>query len=292
MITLDTDQEPLLRSSAVQVLDLCVLTTYSDRVAETVDTVYYFSGATFLYDYGNTGTDREFEPYLAGIESELEAMNHLPTNVTGLRRTRRITLRNGERGAETLWKTLRGKNLEYARVELSTIALEATDVTGWHDGRSFTGDEHTVMFRGQVQLVRQVSDVIELELESELPQIPWLVASDATKNDPLDLGRRYPIVYGAAKKIPAVGYEVGWVTTTAEENTVGQTTLEVTDASGLPTSGTGRIGTDVFTWTGKTGNQLTGIPSSGGNQLSAHKAGSVVLEKITTATWILAGHEC
>ena len=54
------------------------------------------------------------------------------------------------------------------------------------------------------------------------------------------------------------------------------TTIEVASTTGFPTSGTGTINGDTFTWTGKTGLALTGISESGSNALKAHPINSVV----------------
>ena len=56
----------------------------------------------------------------------------------------------------------------------------------------------------------------------------------------------------------------------------GDTSVAVTSTDGLPTSGSGSISGDTFTWTGKTSTTLTGIPSSGDNSLSAHSSDAYV----------------
>jgi len=54
------------------------------------------------------------------------------------------------------------------------------------------------------------------------------------------------------------------------------TSLTVTDASGLPDSGEGKVAGDIFTWSSKSGNILQGIPPTGTYSLSNHKATSLV----------------
>jgi len=56
----------------------------------------------------------------------------------------------------------------------------------------------------------------------------------------------------------------------------GTTSIDVGDATGLPTSGTGTVAGDVFTWSSKAGNTLNGIPASGNYALKAHKDTSLV----------------
>jgi hypothetical protein len=65
------------------------------------------------------------------------------------------------------------------------------------------------------------------------------------------------------------------------------TTLALTSAATFPTSGSGAIQKPGvsrvdFTWTGKTGNQLTGITASGG---SVHATGAVV-QQLTATQWV------
>jgi len=65
-------------------------------------------------------------------------------------------------------------------------------------------------------------------------------------------------------------------TTLSANISAGVTSIILTDASGFSTSGTGSINGDTFTWTGKSSNTLTGIPTSGSNSLKAHSSGDYV----------------
>ena len=64
------------------------------------------------------------------------------------------------------------------------------------------------------------------------------------------------------------------ISTTTAAVTAGQTTLALTDSSGFPTKGRGVLvdgsTEDEFTWTGNSGNTLSGIPATGDAALSAH----------------------
>lgn len=58
----------------------------------------------------------------------------------------------------------------------------------------------------------------------------------------------------------------------------GDTSITLQDASSFPSSGVGYVDTDLFTWTGKTGDTLTGVPSSGATAIrSSHDKDSPVL---------------
>jgi len=63
---------------------------------------------------------------------------------------------------------------------------------------------------------------------------------------------------------------------TAEAITAGETALDLDDAGGFPTQGRATLYdggvADEFTWTGKTGNTLTGIPATGDDALGAHSS--------------------
>ncbi len=58
--------------------------------------------------------------------------------------------------------------------------------------------------------------------------------------------------------------------------TVADTSISVNDTTGFPTSGSGNINGDTFTWTGKTTTTLTGVPTTGSNALKAHNIASYV----------------
>lgn len=56
----------------------------------------------------------------------------------------------------------------------------------------------------------------------------------------------------------------------------GATSITVLDTTGFPTSGSGNINGDIFTWAGKTPTTLTGIPASGSSALKAHLIDSYI----------------
>jgi hypothetical protein len=61
----------------------------------------------------------------------------------------------------------------------------------------------------------------------------------------------------------------------------GDTTIQLEDNSGFPTSGEANINGDTFTWTSKGANSLEGIPSSGTYSLGNHPIGSKVSYTMT-----------
>lgn len=297
MKTIDVDQQTKLAMLGLNLSSLVRLQTYTDRDAETVDNTYYFALQWCEYDYGNTGTNRQFEPLLHSIGITTEEMPHLPDPLAALsgalaKKCTLVLLNRERETGNRLIYDLRQDNLEGATVEWAELMLGHGDT--WADLTSYTGDEHTVRYRGELTRVVEITDeTIELEFTTDVPRIPWIVASDATKNDPRDVGRRLPIVYGESVRVQAVGWEVGQRTTLAEDITDTQTgAINFTDTSAFPSTGTIAIGTEQIAYTANANNQLTlGTRGASSTTAAAHKAGDITIEMIATATWVLAAHE-
>lgn len=294
MKPIDAGQASLLAAPQLSLVTLCKLVTYSDRAAGTVQATRYFSDGARRYDWANEGTVRQFEPWLLSMEPARDTMNHLPSMDGGglesaLRRRRGITLRNWlPETASYLYATLRAENLEGARIEIAQLAIDRGAGASFEDLTGFAGSEQTCTFRGVVASVSRVDEQeIELALAAELPSIPWIYAHDSALNDPADLGKRIPIVVGSAKHVPAIGWRVGSVTTLAAVADALATTLALTDASLFASSATNgaRVGSQLISWTGKTGNQLTGVTGL----YRAQTAGQLVVELVSSATWIVSG---
>ena len=296
MKTLETGQAVLQARRGLALVDMVRLRTFTDRDAGTVQSTRYYSTRWFRYDYGNVGTDVQVEPFLVRVSEEVSEMDHLPAqngDDSALVRRLQVVLRNGtDDTPQRLYKTLRALNLEMAEIEWSQLFLDTGPGPTPPDLRSLAGSEHTVRFRGHVEVVSRVDDgEIELTCASRLPQIPWIVASNAAINDPRDVGRRLPILYGAMNRAQAVGWQVGWVTTLAIPCSTTATTLDVTDGTGLSTAGAARLGTEEIAWTGRTANQLTGVTRGLSNSVAAvHDASEPVIELIATNVFVLAGH--
>ncbi len=69
---------------------------------------------------------------------------------------------------------------------------------------------------------------------------------------------------------PSSGKSLTIENTLASDVTAGDVTVTLSDATGFPTTGTGTINGDVFSWSGKSTDTLTGVPATGGYSLSAH----------------------
>jgi hypothetical protein len=150
------------RASVIPIL-LVKLTTLTDRDAGTVQQTLYLSNRPVLYDWGNTGTDRQFEAMVAKVSDLARSMNHIPgpSDTGALGAAISITFMNkgyrGETSADRFWPVLRALNLEAADIEIATVLADASVADSWHDLRSYTGDEHIVHFRGRVTRIEGVA---------------------------------------------------------------------------------------------------------------------------------------
>jgi len=278
-------------------VDLYVLTTYTNRDDGDIQSVFYFSDRFRRYDYGNTGTVREFLPLLrTRTGPDAKAMSHLQDFGATMAETFETILANIPReiGEEPFIQVLRQNNLFRATLEVSELFLpvghSTTDLT------DFEGDEHTVVYRGeQRELVRATSDTIGLQFLSETPTPNWLYA-DGLLVDPRDLGIRLPLVYGRMKRVQAVGTNVGGETTLASALAAAATTADVTDCERFSSSGVVWVNGERITYSSKNdaAGTLNGL-TRGTNSVSFdtepadHPAGSQVVE-VQASTFTVAGH--
>lgn len=269
------------------------LTTYTDRSAGTVDRKFYFSsGPGIRYEWEVADGEQNHDPLIQSLSDLDVAIPHLPSGSPAdiPDKVLEVELANATFEGSRLAAVLRGKTLENSRVDVAQVLLDGPPAAPFLD---ITSEEVTVLYRGVVRQWGPISqETIPLSCGTEFPDLTWLTSTETEETQPEDVGRRYPIVVGEAKRVPAIGRIVGWVTTLAEKiGTATLTTLEVTDATGLSTTGRALIGTEVFTWTGKTGNQLTGVTRGVGGTFQAfHAAGEAVVEVTDAATWTVAGH--
>jgi hypothetical protein len=290
-LALSTQQDGLVRRGGIAAITLVKLQLYLDRAAGTLPATglnppgtFYFANRPCSYDYGNTGTDRDFWPFLLGVSDLVASMSHIPgpsgletiAKPIEIRLANEITTQDGTRLSEYLRNTYR---LENATVEVSQILLDR------HSGArqslaGLAGDEHTVLYRGRVQRVGPVTEEhIVLQCQSDRPTIPWVRSDDATAVGPASLGVRAPLPYGAARKVAATAFATGAATNLTADLAAADTTLTGADFSRFPTAGSAMIGSEEIAWTGKTASTLTGV-TRGQNDTAAgdHQTGARVAQ--------------
>ncbi len=289
-ITLTARQQRLVNSEPKERLTLFVLTTYSDHTVspKTVFATHFWSEHYVEYDWENTGTLRQFLPYVLKADAQMiETMPHLPSgqSIEGeLVRPYRLTLLNrideGDSGYnDYLIFKLRNDTLEFADLVVAELLLDPS-VKGGENPKSLVGDEHQVLYRGQLHRIEAVTeDTITIEFERErienvLPA-PIVGGQMALR----DLGKRPPVPYGFVKRVPCLGVNVGATTTTAVPISNIDNFVELSDASSFPATGLCYIGGEKVTWNSKSGDRLLNLTRpTGEGEAIAHQAGELVVE--------------
>ncbi len=243
MRTIDAQQQSLSTRSHLSPVTLIELTTYTDRESGTVDTRFYLSSVALRYDWKNTGTDIDFWPLIQKMGGIRTHIDHVPAPAFGLiTKTLTFSISNEPWRNKRLVEILRdGHSIENATVEVAQFLLENFSQTVQGevpilDLSSHDGDEHTTLYRGRVKEVDIQQDLIVFNCECDVPSVNWIRANDSELTAPGDLGRRLPIVYGKAKRVQSVAYEVGSQTILNDSITAALTgSVEVADATGFST---------------------------------------------------------
>lgn len=304
-VTFSSRNEALLNDRHIRMVPLLVITTYSDRTAGTVDETFYLSDRGILVQYD--GAVRQFEPFVAEMGSLSESMPHLPTPedfAAMFDKTLEFKLSNQKRDGTdtTFYEAFRAKNIEMADCWFGAIFLEDGDNDADMSALAEvdTYSNRVALFEGVVEQVYDItSTAFSIRLQREHPPvINSLIVDDPLTADPRDLGKRVPYVYGSVKKVPAVGWDVGFATTLAETISSTQTGLVyLSDTTGYPTSGTFDIfvNGEKMTCNGAlTSATQISITTRGVSPTIAavHAAGETVLESTNAVTFLAAAHEC
>jgi hypothetical protein len=304
MLTLSTEQADLKNRSALVAVPLVVLTTYSDRDAETADSVYYWSTVPVHYPW-NAGADCYFRDLIVSMGPIENTMPHLTLqggNVLGQTELR-MSVGNDQVDGVYLWQTLRAEAYIRARIEVAEILLNPDRMmvsggSAWWDLRDLAGNEHTYRFRGELARIDSVTDggTIDILFRTERVEVPLIYLLDEARNDPRDFGLPLPIIYGAADHIPLLNVEVGWVTTLAQaltDATIG--IVAVTDATGFPVYDSFDLiisGESITCSESDHTNHTITIASRGQNNTKAvpHREGETITETVETVRLGVASH--
>lgn len=276
--SLTTRQSELVADRSLRSIPLVTLTTYSDREAETVDTVYRFSDRQVMFD------GEEWTPNLIGINPLVQTMSHIPdsTGADGaFDREASIVLRNSllESGLY-LSESLKTANILRARVEIAQLLLREGEDT-LLDTVSISASEAITWFRGEVRQIERMTNGgdMELRLGSELVNVPYLTVGEGTTVPPRDRGKLIPIVYGSAvRNVPCIGVSVGSLSTLSAPVQYNATTFPLTDTTDFPTSGSGFVNGEYISWSGKSSTSLTSVTRGvSTTEAEPHSAGSIVV---------------
>lgn len=296
---LDATQAELVRRSHIAPVTLVKLTTYSNRVAETVDKIFYLSNLPVRYDYGNLGTDRDFLPVITGGGQFVSGFQHVPEpeNLTAFGQALDLEVSNLPINGSPFVLILQEHNLEGARIEISQLLLPEIgslplDLTG------HAGDEHTVLFRGRINRLSPIQEFnFTIQCRADLPAMAneWIYASDATKVDPRDIGKRIPRAYGFAKHVPVITWEVGSEGTLSEAIDATEDDVDIfvdttVNLPNSPTVFTVKIDAEQIQCTKASATEIH-IELGGRGSSAAHAVGAKWTEIIDANVWILSDKE-
>jgi len=290
---LDPVQAERAGRSHIAPVGLAKLTLYTSRTAETVAKVFYFS--TVPVDYGSL----PWLPVIVGGSDFYSGFTHLgdSDDLTAFEQSFDLHLGNREILGDRLVNLLRAYNVEGASIEISQLLVDSIPSFPL-DLSDYSGDEHTILFRGRVERLAPVTDEkVTLACRTELPSMAgiWNYATSEGANDPLDLGKRYPQVYGEAKRIPLIGTQVGRITTLSEPIDSTQTgSIEVTNGDGFYPGSSFYIRIDgEMIYCSASADQTITITSrhSLGSVAATHEAGALVSEMPSSVEYTIANHQ-
>ena len=301
---METVQAERAGRSHIAPVSLVKLTLYSDRPAATVAKTFYFSNLACTYDYGNTGNDQTFLPVILGGGDFLSAFGHIPEpdDLTSFGQEFDLRLSNKTINGSRAVALLQAYNLEGASIEVSQLLLATAEMNslsgaGFLDLTGYDGDEHTVLFRGRVNRVAPITDaMLTIKCTTELPTMAgeWILATDDTKVDPRDVGKRCPRIYGSAVHVPIIAWEIGFRGTLSEPIDASEDDVDkfVDSTVGLPASPTEfdlLIDREQITCTTTDGTTIhieSGGRAANLSTAAAHLTGASFQEMIAIPKWI------
>ncbi len=291
--SMDAVQAERAGRSHIAVIPMVKLTRYSNHLTSTVRDITYFSTVAVDYDYGNTGTNQRFLPFLTRGSDFFSGIVHVPQpdDLTAFHQSFDIRLSNVEnyKSAFRLADILTAGAIVNSDVEVSRLYVDSIDSLPV-DLTSYDGDEHLVLLRGRVSHYSATDSTFTLHCETVIPTMAeeWIYAK-AGGTPARDFGKRLPRIYGNAKRTPVIAYDVGGVTTLAKDINNSQTgAIECTDGLVFP-SGTFGVRIDdeaTITCTARSASTFT--ISVRGSGATSHEAGSAVIELADPSTYIVS----
>lgn len=230
-------------------------------------------------------------PFLNRISYPIETFAHLPSprggSTNSLRRQVAFTLVNAAYSGGSLYDLLTANGrLDRAQVLLETLIVPTREMTGAEAGFQngiaglLTDGDTIEVFEGEISRVLTVGSEIQCQARSALPEVDWKLVPD-DGSDPRDRGTRLPMPLGEGAIVRCVNLDVGAVATTAAAVAIADTSipLGVEDIGTLPSSGSGMLGAEAISWTGRSGNILTPVTRGElGTAVANHIAGTRLIE--------------
>ncbi|WP_028314670.1 hypothetical protein [Desulfatibacillum aliphaticivorans] len=177
--------------------------------------------------------------------------------------------------------------------------VESVPVTIYQWFKGLAWDEKEIIFQGYVREVTGYNSMTcTLLIQGLWAKYDRLIGRDLAVTyddfpnaDPDAIGKMQPIVYGAVDNLPCLAVKAGAMSNLPGDVTASATSITLSDASVFPTSGTVQIDSEQITYTGKSGDALTGC-TRGANSTDAslHDAGASAAQVLSQYVYLLAGH--
>jgi len=167
----------------------------------------------------------------------------------------------------------------------------------WFDGLQYS--EKEIIFKGTItgqikydeytcnMTVRGIFEKYNKQIGADL-----MITPDAFPDaDPDEYGKMSNIIYGVVDDVPCPCIVSGDVNSLVSAITAAATSIELSDASYFPANGVIGCDAEKISYTGKTGNTLTGCTRGyDSTTATTHDAGSAVWEVISLYVYQVAGH--
>ncbi len=163
---------------------------------------------------------------------------------------------------------------------------------------SGSASDSVVLFKGIITAVREIG---LSEFTCEAVSMPFAMESfwrqgvinlSDYPNACEDLGKTEPVIYGSDILVPALRIDWGAKTTLVADIDALVTSIELSDASRFPASGTLIVDDEEINYAFKNGNMVSGcVRGANATAASPHRAGADTGEKRSRYDSLLAGHE-
>jgi hypothetical protein len=243
-------------------------------------------------------TDDEPElPFLSSIQYPVETMPHLPSErasgVGAFSRRIAFTLANVPYGGfATLYEFLtQSGRLDRAKLLLQSLIVPPREMGAADAHRSFingrlSAGDQIEYFEGIVDRVISVGDEIQCSGKTDLPTVDWKLVPD-TGGDPRDRGSKIPIPLGKNAIVKCSNLLVGATAVVNAPVHIADTTIPIgfeSFGNAIPDSGSGMLGAEAVSGTGRSGFTLTGVTRGEVGSLAAnHITGTALIELATIA---------
>ena len=287
----------------------CYIYSDADRtiLVDTLSIALHTSKKDFRYLYGlnsnNWGT-----PYtISGTVSNLNIISHAPIYDPlimnwgpircGVVDLKEYLVRGGDLTVDIDNSTPVGGKDRFSEVLKDYDWAFAVATVGLiFEGATSAGDEVEI-FKGRIENPEKMNrERVSLRISDIAMSLKnnWahtiVDAGTYAGADPNDIGKMLPQVWGSCKRVPFMAVDAGGITTLAADLTDVATTVQATDTTTFPSSGTIQIDSEQITYTGKTATSFTGCTrGANGTDAVEHNLGATIAE-IQTDYFYIIGH--